>query len=47
MRVIERRQDNGEEKEKPTKPDYNTLIISGLIDLIVGMLLILIDKLFD
>ena len=34
-------------KKKPTKPDYKMLIISGLIDLIVGMLLILIDKLFD
>ena len=34
-------------KKKPTKPDYKTLILSGLIDLLVGSLLILISKLTD
>lgn len=35
------------QKKKPTKPDYKTLILSGLIDFLVGSLLILIDKLTD
>ncbi len=34
-------------KKKPTKPDYQSIIINGLIDLIVGTLLILINKLVD
>lgn len=34
-------------KKKPTKPDYETIIITGLIDLIVGTLLIIINKLID
>ncbi len=34
-------------KKKPTKPDYKTILITGLIDLIVGSLLILINKLID
>jgi hypothetical protein len=34
-------------KKKPIKTDYKTIIIGGLIDLIVGILLILINKLFD
>lgn len=34
-------------KKKPTKIDWKTLTISGLIDLLVGTLLILIEKLFD
>lgn len=34
-------------KSKPTKPDYKTIAITGLIDLMVGTLLILIDKLID
>jgi len=34
-------------KQKPTKPDYKSMILNGLVDLVVGMLLILIDKLID
>ena len=34
-------------KRKPTKPDYKSYIIQGLIDLLVGLLLILIGKLLD
>lgn len=34
-------------KRKPTKPDYKGYIIQGLIDLLVGSLLILIGKLTD
>lgn len=30
--------------KKPTKPDYKTILISGLVDLIVGLLLLLIGK---
>lgn len=31
-------------KKKPTKPKYREILITALIDLIVGTLLILIDK---
>ena len=34
-------------KRKPTKPDYKSFIIQGLIDLLVGTLLILIGKHID
>lgn len=34
-------------KRKPTKPDYKPYIIQGLIDLIIGVLLILIGKFID
>ena len=34
-------------KRKPTKPEYKSYIIQGLIDLLVGSLLILIGKLLD
>ena len=34
-------------KRKPTKPDYKPYIIQGLIDLLVGTLLILIGKFTD
>lgn len=33
--------------KKSTKPEYKTYIVQGLIDLIVGTLLILIGKLVD
>ena len=33
--------------KKSTKPEYKTYIVQGLIDLIVGSLLILIGKLVD
>lgn len=33
--------------KKSTKPDYKPYIIQGLIDLIVGTLLIIIGKLVD
>ena len=33
--------------KKSTKPEYKTYIVQGLIDLIVGTLLILISKLAD
>ena len=33
--------------KKPTKLEYKTLIVQGLIDLVVGTLLILIGKLTD
>lgn len=31
-------------KKKPTKPKYTEILITALVDLIIGMLLILIDK---
>lgn len=34
------------QNKKPTKAEMRTLIIQGLIDLVVGTLLILIEKLF-
>lgn len=33
--------------KKPTKPDLQTILLTGLIDLLVGTLLILINKLID
>lgn len=33
--------------KKPTKPNYKEILINGLIDLVVGTLLILISKLID
>ena len=33
--------------KKSTKPEYKTYIVQGLVDLIVGSLLILIGKLVD
>lgn len=35
------------QNKKPTKAEMRKLIIQGLIDLVVGTLLILIEKLFD
>ena len=35
------------QKRKSTKPEYKAYIIQGLIDLLVGTLLILIGKLTD
>ena len=37
----------GRKKKKPTKPDWTTILITGLVDLIVGTLLILIDHLIN
>ncbi len=33
--------------KKPTKPKYPEILINGLVDFIVGLLLILIGKLID
>lgn len=35
------------QKKKPTKAEVRNLIIQGSIDLVIGTLLILIEKLFD
>ena len=43
----ERKKTMANKKRKPTKPDYKSYIIQGLIDLLVGLLLILIGKLLD
>lgn len=35
------------QNKKPTKAEVKALIVQGLIDLVIGTLLILIEKLFD
>ena len=45
--IKERRKTMADKKRKPTKPDYKGYIIQGLVDLVVGLLLILIGKLTD
>lgn len=33
--------------KKPTKPDLKSILITGLVDLVVGTLLLLISKIID
>lgn len=34
-------------KKRPTAPDWPTILITGAIDLIVGSLLLLLERLLD
>lgn len=45
--VKERRKAMAKNKKKSSKADYKEMLIKALIDLIIGTLLIIIDKLLD